>query len=268
MIMLGYRFCFFSALFTLLGTGVFAQSLESLLPEDLIKQLVQSGTVNRERFDTAELRMVPRYPALERLLDAKRAGLNPNISIESLQLYKKPSSGNWTAEEKSDLCNGIFAISTLKGLEYFSKSRNKMRTLYETSTVIDGPDTKNPRPDPSYRTPPAELSVFVRQKDLTFGDNVYQFTFYADETAFIIFQENITTLSYGPVPVVDKNKLRSVVAIIDCGPYLLIYTASLAKASMLPGMKQRAGESISNRAVALLSWFTQKADRAFGKNSR
>ena len=138
-----------------------------------------------------------------------------------------------------------------------------MRLLYETSTIVDGPVTKNPQPDPVFRYPPAEQVVYVRQKDLTFGDNVYQFTYFANDSSFIVLQDNVTGLNYGPVTVIGKNKLRSVVAVIDCGPYLLIYAASMAKASMLPGMKQRAGESISNRANALLGWFTQKADRAF-----
>jgi hypothetical protein len=65
------------------------------------------------------------------------------------------------------------------------------------------------------------------------------------------------------VPVVDKNKLCSIVAIFDCGPYLLIYAASLAKTSVVPGMKQRAGESLNRKADALITWFQQKANRAF-----
>jgi len=256
----------FSALLLILpGTGSFALSLESLLPDSIVRQLVQSGEVNRERFDTAVLSMTPRFDVLGRLIDSRRIGLDPNISVEFLRLYKKPSSESWTAQQRTELYNGILAVSTLKGLEYFSKSRNRMRLLYETSAVIDGPSSKNPRPDPVYGTIPAETSVFVQQKDLTFGDNVYKFTYYAGESSFIVVQENITALTYGPVTVVDKNRLQSVVAVLDCGPSLLIYAASMAKASMLPGMKQRAGESINNRLEALLSWFFQKADRTFKK---
>jgi hypothetical protein len=249
----------------LVGAGAFALPLESLLPEDLAKQLIQSGAVTRERFDTVTLGMVPRHEALGRLLDAIHKGVDPNITVESLRLYKKPSSGGWTASERTELFNGILSLSTLKGIEYFSKSRNRMRILYETSSVIDGPETKKPLADPVYGNPPAELNVFVRLKDSTFGDNVYKFTYYSSESSFIVSQENITAVSYGPVPLVDKNKFRSVVAVFDCGPYLLVYAASLARASMVPGMKQRAGESISNKAAAVLSWFYQKADGVFGK---
>ena len=256
-----FALCIFLA-----GTEAFAFPLESLLPETQVKELVRSGSIDRERFDLASLGMIPRYGVLEKLLEENRRSVDPNITVESLRLYKKPSgtqAENWTAAERTALYNGIVAISTLKGLEYFSKSRNKMRLLYESSAVVDSPEGKNSRPDPVYRSPPAELSLYVRQKDLTFGDNVYKFSYYSNDSSFIVLQENLSALNYGLVSVVAKNKLKSVVAIFDCGPYLLIYTASLAKASMLPGMKQRAGESISNRANALLGWFTGKADRAF-----
>jgi hypothetical protein len=259
-----YRFCFLLGI--ILANRVSALTLEDLLPDNLAKTLVKDGSVNRERFDTTTFGMAPRYAALERLLAANRSSINPNIAVESLRLYKKPSSAGaeWSAFERAELYNGILAISTLKGLPYYSKSHNAMRILYESSTVIDSPDTKNPRPDPVYNTPAAEISVYARQKDVNFGDNTYKFTYYADNSSFIVIQENITALNYGIVPVVDKNRLRSAVAIFDCGPYLLIYAASLAKTSLVPGMKQRAGESLNRKADALLSWFCQKADRAFG----
>ena len=258
---------FFAILFGLLPVAEgFSLPLESLLPDQAVTQLIQSGEINRERFDQISLNMVPRHDALEKLLESNRRNIDPNITTEALRLYRKPSSqGSWAVSERADLYNGILAISTLKGLEYYSKSRKAMRLLYETSMVIDGPSSKNPRPDPVFRVPPAEVSVYVRQKDLTFGDNIFQFTYYADESSFIVALENVTGLTYGPVTVIGKNKFFSAIAVIDCGPYLLVYAASIARASMLPGMKQRASESILNRANALLGWFNQKADQAFRK---
>ena len=264
-----YKTWIFLALFcSLLGPKMAALPLENLLSDNLVRQLLQSGAVSNERIDAVNLELVPRYASLERLLEENRRSLNPNVMIESLRLYRKPgTAANWTAAERTGLYNGIVALSTLSGLEYFSRTRNSMRVFYELSTVIDGPDSRNPRPDPVFRTPPAEMSIYARQKDLTFGDNVYKYTYYSDESSFIVLMENITNMTYGPVTVMDRNKLRSVIAIIDCGPYLLVYTASMARAVMLPGIRQRVGESVSNRATALLSWFTQKADQAFRRSS-
>jgi hypothetical protein len=247
----------------LLGTNGFTHSLESLLSNDLVTRLVQSGEVERERFDTVRFDLVPRDESLRQLLNSASSSINPNVSMETLRLYKKPTGGDWTVSQRTELYNGIVALSTLQGIEYFSKRRGRMRTLYESSVIIDGPDTKNPQTDPVFRTPPPELTLYARQKDLTFGDNVYQYKYSSGESSFVIHLENMTLLTYGIIPVLDKGNLRSVIAVYDCGPYLLVYAASLAKATMLPGMKQRVGESISNRADALLAWFTQKADGVF-----
>jgi hypothetical protein len=62
--------------------------------------------------------------------------------------------------------------------------------------------------------------------------------------------------------VVRKNNLRSVVAVLDAGDSLLVYVASMGKAASFPGMNERAGRSFSNRAAAILSWFTRRADGA------
>ena len=248
------------------GTGIFALPLENLLPETQVKQLMQSGAIDRERFDASTPGMVPRFAVLEKLLETNRKAIEPNIVVESLRLYKKPSSqAVWTASERTELFNGIIALSTLKGIEYFSKSRNKMHLLYESSVIIDGPVNKNPRPDPVFGIPHAELSVYVRKKDLTFGDNVYEATYYSGESSFIVLLDNVTALSYGFVTVVGKNKFKTVVAIFDCGPYLLVYAASMAKAVSLPGMNERVGNSFANRAEAVLHWFSDQADRAFKK---
>jgi hypothetical protein len=138
-----------------------------------------------------------------------------------------------------------------------------MRTFYETSSVIDGPDTKRPLEDPRYAVPPAELVIHARQKDLSFGDNIYRYTYYARPDSLVFMQENLSTMSYGIIPVVGKNKLRSVVAVIDAGEHLLIYAASMVKSVSLPGMERRVSASFSTRADAIMGWFSGRADRAF-----
>jgi hypothetical protein len=148
-----------------------------------------------------------------------------------------------------------------------------MRTFYETSAVIDGPDTRKPLTDPAYGpaagTPslpiPAELTLYARQKDLTFGDNTYQYTYHAREDSLVFIQRNLTVMNAGIIPAVGRNRLRSVVAVFDAGEYLLLYLSSMARAASLPGMNERVGRSFSTRAEAILRWVTGRADKAFGK---
>jgi hypothetical protein len=186
--------------------------------------------------------------------------------VETLSLYKKPAAAErplWSEAEQISIYNGILALSTLTGLQYYSASRKTMRTFYENSYVIADPSSKTAVPDPAFLIPPSRLTIFARQKDLTFGDNTYQYDYYSFPGALILVQENLSSLNYGIITAVGKNRLRSVLAVIDAGEYLLVYAVSMAKAASLPGMKERIGNSFSTRAEAMLKWFEAQAERAF-----
>ena len=81
-------------------------------------------------------------------------------------------------------------------------------------------------------------------------------------------QQNLTSLSYGIIPAVARNNLRSALAVLDAGDYLLVYVVSMARAASFPGVRERIGNSFANRAEAILHWFSDQADRAFEASSR
>jgi hypothetical protein len=253
------------------GGLVFSLSLRALVGEETAERLVAGEEVTRD--DKSAPGMVPGYEPLARLLRQNVEAVKPNMVMESLYLYAKPPVANremWTAEERGAIYNETLALSTLDGLEYFSRRRNRMHLLYESSRIVDKNDTKRVLPDPAFQTPPPGLELTVRQKDTTFGDNVYlyNYTAPADEAAFIITQQNISTITLTLVPVISKHNLHSVVALLDAGPYLLIYSASLARVVMLPGIRDQMNTSIGNRTAALLAWFSRRADIAYAKTGR
>ena len=253
------------------GTAVFGLSLEELVSLKQADALAAGEKPALVQFTDPRPQLTPRNAALRGLIDKIYQDLGPSITVETLHLYKKPSIAEksaWSAGEESELYNQILALSTLAGLQYFSASRGVMRTFYETSSVIDGPSTKMPLPDPVFSLPQEELTLYARQKDLTFGDNIYQYNFYRAPGAIIFIQENLTALTAGIIPAVGKNKLRSIVAVLDAEDNILIYAASMAKAASLPGMKERIGNSFANRAEAVIHWFSEQADKAFKKVNR
>jgi hypothetical protein len=257
-------------LFALAPVPAAAERPEDLIGGEVLAALLREGIITQVQLRDPVPALVPGNADLRRFLagalgEEERALSLEGILAESLCLYRKPGGGGgaWTEPERRALYNGALALSSLEGLQYFSSSRKEMRTFYESSRVIDGPGTKKPLPDPSFEVPPPELTLYARQKDLTFGDNVYRYTYYARPESLIFIQENMTAMSYGIIPVVGKNKLRSVVAVLDAEAYLLIYAASIAKAAALPGMGQRVGRSFSTRAEAILHWYSGQADQAF-----
>jgi hypothetical protein len=233
-------------------------------PEQALE--LASGALREIQFGDTETRLLPRHEKLRSLIQDHRKELGPNILVESLSLYAKPpkaSSPVWSKAERTGLFNQCLGISSLTGIQYYSSSRNAMRTFYETSQVIDGPDTKKPLPDPVLQDPPGTFTLYARQRDLTFGDNIYQFDYYNGEDAFFFVQRNLTAMNMGIIPGVSPNNLRSVIAVLDAGEYLLIYGVSMAKAPSLPGLRERIGNSFSTRVEAVLDWFNGRADGAF-----
>ncbi|MDR2094401.1 MAG: hypothetical protein LBP76_02645 [Treponema sp.] len=255
-------------LFVFTVQGLFSASLEELTTADNIVLLLSGSTVSEAQFKKPQPKLVPYSDFLRRQIAGIQEDLNPNIIAESLYLYKKPYAAEesaWTEAERTKLYNTTLALSTLSGIQYYSASRKTMRTFYETSSVIDGPDKKKPLGDPVYPVPPAELTIYARQKDLTFGDNIYRYDYFARNECLVFIQQNITRLTAGIIPAIGKNNLRSLVAVFDAEDYLLIYAVSMAKSFSLPGLEERISQSFSNRAGAILMWFTFQADKAFSK---
>jgi len=210
-------------------------------------------------------RLLPRHGELERFVAENQKSLDPNLFVETLSLYHKPQAAQWSEIEQTSLLNQLAALSTLTGIQYYSESRKTMRVFYESSGVIDNPAKKNPLPDPVYAALPDSLTLYARQKDLTFGDNVYSFNFYTGEDFIFFLQENLTSMNAGIIPAIGKNKLLSLVAVIDSGDSLLIYAAAMAKTVSVPGIGERIGHSFTNRAKAILEWFTGRAEKVFQK---
>ncbi|MDR2101803.1 MAG: hypothetical protein LBP43_04465 [Treponema sp.] len=252
-----------------------ASSLEDLVGRDRAGALIRGETLTELQFKASRPLLIPQNDFVRQLVTDIREDLEPSLFVESLFLYKKPAGAElprWSPAEREALFNEALALSTLAGLQYYSSSRKTLRTFYETSVVIDGPDTRRPLPDPAYgpapKTPlpiPAELTIYARQKDLTFGDNIYQYTYHAREDSLVFIQRNLTAMNAGIIPAVGRNRLRSVVAVFDAGEYLLLFLSSMARAASFPGRNERVGRSFSTRAEAILQWVTGQADKAFGK---
>jgi hypothetical protein len=243
-----------------------ALSLEELAGLEAAAELRAGKTLSQVQLKNPEPSLAPRHGGTLALLEETLAELGSGIMAESLIFYKKPQSASrpvWSNAERVAIFNSTLAISSLAGIQYYSASRGTMRTFYEYSRVIDSPDTKRELADPYYPELPASLSFYARQRDLTFGDNIYEYRYHSGSDSFVFIQRNITALKIGIISAVGKDRLRSLVAVIDAGDGLLVYAVSLARAAALPGLGNRIGNSFTNRAQAILGWFTTQADKAF-----
>jgi hypothetical protein len=253
-------------LMMLAAGSVFSLSLEEAIGAERAAELTERGTLTEVQARRSRPLLAPNHSFVQSLIDSAFEAVDPSYIVENLFLYAKPegaAAGAWTRAERDALYMGMTAMSTLSGLRYYSASGKGMDTLYESSVIIDGPDTGNPRPDPVFGTPPATLALYVRQKDGKFGENIYRYDYHIRPDALIMVQENLTDMNSGPLRLIGKNKLRTVLAVIDSGDRLLIYAVSLIKAPSFPGMKGRIGDSFTNRTAAIIEWLSGQADKAF-----
>ena len=252
------------AVFFLALPSAFSVPLETLVSDAYAARLrASSDLIIETQLRNPALRLMPGNSELRQYINGIRSTLNPNMMVEALFLYKKPDNfhtphNNWDSQQKIQVFNQILAISTLTGIQYFSASRNAMRTFYEYSSVVDGPQARNPLPDPVFSQLPNSLTLYARQRDLSFGDNIYRYNYINTPDSVFFDQENITPMNYGIVRAINRNNLRSVIALFDCGDSILIYAISMARAASLPGMGDRIGNSFQNRAGAVLNWLTNR----------
>jgi hypothetical protein len=264
------RFFALLTIFLLTAVCVFPIPLEYLIPSARATQLrnLEQGriSITETQLKNPAPALTPYNNTLTQLVNGIMNTLKPNMLVEALYLYSKPEhlktdSGSWDDRQKVKIFNHMTAVNTLTGIQYYSSSRKAMRTFYEYSNIIDSPVTKKPLPDPVFTQPPASLTIYARQKDLTFGDNIYCYDYVSVKDAIIFTQENMTSLNYGIIPIIGKGNLRTVLAVFDCGDSILIYTSFMTKAASLPGLSDQISDSFINRAQAVLHWFSNRLNK-------
>ncbi|MDR0410203.1 MAG: hypothetical protein LBH18_07425, partial [Spirochaetaceae bacterium] len=189
-----------------------ALPLDVLTDGELKAALLRGELLSETRFDAAGTLFMPRSAPVRAAFDKSSAELSPSMVSESVFLYKKPAAfaggegGECTEAEMLRVLNTLSSISSLAGLQYYSASRKAMRVFYEESEVVNNPQEKAPVADPLFadNAPPA-FTLYARQKDLTFGDNVYRYDYAVHDNALVFTQTNCTPLRYGIIPVVPKE---------------------------------------------------------------
>ncbi len=184
----------------------------------------------------------------------------PDVVVEALFIWKKP----FAAKDETLLAyNVLRAVGTLEGIEYYSASRKKMRLFYEKSYRIGGLRDKTRIPDAAVASVPASETLYVFQKDLSFGENVNRYDYRAGTDWIALETTNETAMGYGIVPVAGAGKVKTRILAIRCDEGILFWVCSSAKATVVPGVRGKLQDSFGNRAEAVFNWFAARAQAAW-----
>lgn len=238
-----------------------AAPLDSYIPAEAIRTIMDDGEIRntvsaKEIGKLLEIRHEKAIAMKDALLAEK-----PGIIIEAAFLWTKPGGPGTQDEIPQDellaLYNIMRSIGSLEGIEYYSASRKTMRLFYESSSLVSAPDGKTSLPDTRLHTLPSGETLYARQKDLSFGDNVYRIELLSGADFVHFSSINTGAVSYGIIPLAGKEKIKIQVLLINADEGVLIYTLSSVNAVLLPGMRGKLEDSFGNRAAAVFAWFKQ-----------
>lgn len=237
--------------------------LSGYLPQEMASELAEKGFIQRTvyRNPSEGLRLTP-DTALAREAVSFWQGDMPSFYSESVYFYKKP------AEKPTEVGPDIGRISTilrslslLEGIEYYSTSRKRMRTLYESSYEVAGPEERRKIPDQT-EGPGDGKTIWAVQKDLTFGEYLYRYDYRQTDDAVAFYSRNGDALKYAVFPLVAPEKLRVSLVVQDLGSHLLIYSLTRADFLAIPGIDGKLNASFTTRAEALYRWFITEYERS------
>lgn len=176
---------------------------------------------------------------------------------EVLYFVKKTISN-----EQKDIEKIWLSISQLKGLQYYSPSRKKMRLLYKDCYAVKVEEKNGKLKYEKIEDPVNEefdgLRVFVLQEDLTFGKNIYEFQYFSEGFGRALLVSNVEPLYYSIFKAIDKRDVNSYLIAYDLGDYLLVYAAVRANFRKIIGIESKVKNSFLSRLDAMSNWFISK----------
>jgi hypothetical protein len=240
------------------AAGAQGRNAADILPKEAAAAIAATGRAVRA--GSGEPEYLPTHESAA-ALRAALAAEKPSVLVEAAFELKrpKPASAAAAVGELAAIYGILRSIGSLEGIEYYSASRQSMRTLYAESYIIAAPGSKDrvadPRPPAVGAIPKAE-TLYAFQRDLSFGSNSYRYDFSAFPDAILLKTENLTRMSYKLVPMVSPNALKTRILVVQVDDAIVFYAESGASAPSV--FKGKLEDSFANRAEALFKWFSAK----------
>ena len=236
-----------------------AENIIDFLSYSEKEQLYSEGEISRYFFD----KELPSYlfsTDYESDLLEIISKLDVTIGVESLYFLKYSRLNTKENTSILSIYNTLLSVKTMKGIEYYSQSRKKMRTLYTESYGIESLDNKEPIDDPVYTSIPGILTRYMLQTDKTFGENLYKAVYRYDGNTIWINIVNETKMKYSFIPMVDKGNMSVSLFVTTTDEGILFYGVSTSETSSFLGLAKSKKESFYNRIKAMFMWFSDQIE--------
>ena len=176
---------------------------------------------------------------------------NPSYLSESLLVI--PYSGKTL--NKLDSYNALGKISDLKGRLYHSYTRDAYIPLFEEATRLDSTRRNSAisDPPPSAVLPSSE-TVYVRLKDVNFGNTFYRADVSSGPYGIIYRLTNFRNISYLLFTVMKEEKFCAVLYLEPLAEGMLVYSMAGADTTDFIANKIDIPSAIEKRLSVFIDW--------------
>ena len=176
---------------------------------------------------------------------------NPLYLVESI-LVVPVKQGN---SDLLDVYNALGNIRGLKGIMYPSHSREREVPLFEDATRIAGEKQTRAIPDPPPAlTLPLTETIYVRLKDVNFGNTYYRAEIARVQNGLRYTLSNFRNITYLFLPVIKEEKFTAQLYIEPINEGVLIYSIAGADIPDMFASKINVESAISKRLAVITSW--------------
>jgi hypothetical protein len=223
------------------------------------RALAAAGELRGSLSSGAAPQLLPLLPRRGQILQEVQA-LQLTVGVEILAIHQGTGAALDTPEAKRELYNLMHAMSGMKGLEYYSASRRRMRTLFADSYTLDDPVNRRPVPDRVFRGEiPAEDLAYLYQEDLTFGGTVYRVEYFFEDGVLSLHTSNLTPMRYLGIPMIREGQSLTWICLVPFGGKILFYGLTGGKTLSFLGLEKSKSreDSFYYRLKAIYGWYTR-----------
>jgi len=178
----------------------------------------------------------------------------PSFLVESIMVIPG-KAGQYSL---LDVYNALGKIRRLKGRLYRSFTRNEYIPLFEDVTRIENDKRNNPIPDPaSVSKIPASETVYMRLKDVNFGNTYYRSDMTLASRGLRYSLSNNRNITYFFVTVIKEEKFNVQLYFEPISEGLLIYALAGADVSDFVSSRVNMPSAISKRLAVIIDWVAE-----------
>jgi hypothetical protein len=179
---------------------------------------------------------------------------NPNYLVEALVLV--PYRGRKL--NLLDIYNTLGNVQGLEGRLYHSASRDANVALFEKADRIAAKNKDSPIPaPPAAAYMPAQETIYLRLKDVNFGNSYYQAKIQVFGGGLLYGLSNTKSLSYLFIPVMKEDKFAAQIYLEPLDEGVLIYSIAGTEVSDFIANRVSISSAIRKRLEVIIDWISE-----------